>query len=70
MKHGVVPSQMQAPFVCSDAVPMHMCLKPRDANLTLRQGSACCWAMVQTRRGNYRLYDIGHMKVIRSRNVV
>ena len=44
---------------------MHMCLKLRDANLTVRQGSVCCWAMVQTER-----VDLGHMKVIHSRDVV
>ena len=68
MKHGVVPSHMYTHFTFLDAVPMLMCLKLRDANLTLRQGSACCWAMVLAR--SYRLYDLGRMKVIHSRDVV
>ena len=50
---GVTPHEAWSgtkPDVSTLCVPMHMCLKLRDTNLTLRQASACCWAAVQTRR--------------------
>ena len=48
---------------------MLMCLNSKDASLTLRHGSARCWAMVLTRKG-YHLYDLERMKVIHCRDVV